>query len=114
MTEQSETKHTHRGFAYTDDVEDQSGGTVSVSSSSSATAPSIWLRTKEAPVYKSGAGESALHLSLDQATRLKDNLDELIKNHYWRELYPDYFDGGEESVATTEENLDTTIFFEDK
>lgn len=74
-----------RGFKHYDSVPSTYGGTVRVYESSAASGPHIWLNAV-APVDMNdpnGRQEgSAIHLTLENATLLRDQLTHLIEHHY--------------------------------
>lgn len=66
-----------RGFKHMPKISDPNGGTVRVAESSAAWAPRIWLSLEPC-----GLDRATVHLSLEDAERLRDQLDYLIRNHY--------------------------------
>ncbi|MDG4792100.1 hypothetical protein O7626_40510 [Micromonospora sp. WMMD1102] len=74
-----------RGFASLPDIPSEYGGAVSVSESSAADGPHIWVRAN-APVDPHNpygdTRESAMHLTADNAARLAEQLEEVVVGHY--------------------------------
>lgn len=68
---------TDRGFKHMPEIEDRYGTTVQVIESSAATAPHIYLFLEPC-----GLDSVAAHLTLEDAAKLRDQLDYLIRNHY--------------------------------
>lgn len=85
--------YSDRGFKFVEEVKDSYGSSVRVSESSSAFTSHIWLRAEGSEVLHKGSNKStkdnevALHLKIEDAKQLRDNLDYLINNHYHIELY---------------------------
>ena len=70
---------TDRGFTHADPIPGVAGygGQVRVYESSGAAAPRLWLMTID------GEGnEATIHLELDDARRLLDDINRLADNHY--------------------------------
>jgi hypothetical protein len=63
---------TDRGFKHLPPIAGSYGGQVRVYESSAATHPYIWLNVDEA----------TLHLTVEDATKLAEQLAYLVKNHY--------------------------------
>jgi len=85
MSETPEPEVSARGFQHHEPVPSGYGGHVQVSESSAAFVPHIWVRTtcpsnlndpESAPI------EAVAHLTLENATLLRDQLTQLIENHY--------------------------------
>jgi hypothetical protein len=75
---------TDRGFKRMEPFKCSYGSEVAVYESSAATGPHIWLKvhcdTKVLSRQKEGEGTA--HLTLEQACRLRDQLNWLLRNHY--------------------------------
>lgn len=65
-----------RGFKHMPELHCDYGSEVRVYESSAAVSPFIWLDVK----HRSGSGTA--HMTLDDAARLRDQLDYLIAHHY--------------------------------
>jgi hypothetical protein len=76
---------TSRGFFHLPDTADTYGGNVSVYESSAAIGPHLWL-TVEERVDKSDPNsrlqDATVHLSIEQAEQLIEQIQYLIRNHY--------------------------------
>lgn len=68
---------TDRGFKNYAPIEGTYGDSVRLFESSRADRPCIWVS-----VTDMNGTESMVHLTLEDATRLKDHLKHLTKNHY--------------------------------
>ncbi len=79
---------TDRGFIQFDAVPDTYGGQVRVYESSAAFVPHVWIDIKSPAKLQEVAGPpdgmtaGTVHLTLDQATQVRDQLTWLIQNHY--------------------------------
>ncbi len=76
---------TGRGFQRHAPVPSEYGGHVEVYESSAASGPHIWLNVECPANLNDPAGafkEAVAHLTLDNATLLRDQLTQLIENHY--------------------------------
>jgi hypothetical protein len=62
-----------RGFTSLPPILDEYGGTATVYESSAASAPHIWLNVK---------GSGRLHLTVESAQQLAEQLMYLVQNHY--------------------------------
>lgn len=86
---QVEPTVTDRGFKHYAPAPSEYGGEVKVYESSAASGPHIWL-SAVCPANlndPSGASvEAVAHLTLDNATLLRDQLTHLIENHYQVEV----------------------------
>ena len=74
-----------RGFAHFNPVPSEYGGDVRVSESSAASGPHLWLRIVSPVDLNDRYGpqqESVAHLTLENATTLRDQLTYLINHHY--------------------------------
>lgn len=87
MSEHLEVTTTDRGFKHLPPIPSGYGGQVVVYESSAATGPHVWLKA-EAPVdLNEPAGpthEVPIHLTVENALRLADQLRYLAENHYQR------------------------------
>lgn len=78
-----------RGFKQYALIEGKNGGdprranSVRLYESSSATEPMIWLKAKDCD---EGSGVGIVHLSLESAQELRDQLEHVIRNHYQLEV----------------------------
>lgn len=77
----NEPQTSDRGFKHFDAVPSTYGGGVTVYESSAASSPHIWLRAEE-NMKAQDSSESTVHLTLESATELRDQLSYLIENHY--------------------------------
>ena len=76
---------TGRGFQRHAPVPSEYGGHVEVYESSAASGPHIWLRVESPVDLNNPAGdmkEGVAHLTLDNAVLVRDQLTQLIENHY--------------------------------
>lgn len=76
-----------RGFKQGEDILDEYGSKIRTYESSAAMKARIWLRAEGSDVLDLPKNEVALHMSIPEATALRDQLDYLIKNHYHNEIY---------------------------
>jgi hypothetical protein len=74
--------YTDRGFAHMPAVASEYGGSVRVYESSAATGPHIWLQAEGLDGLKGPHASVPIHLTLANATVLRDQLTRLIENHY--------------------------------
>lgn len=85
-----------RGFKFLPPVTDNYGARVKVYESSSAEHPHIWLKA-ESPENPNFPGENIneayLHLTVEKATELAEQLLYLVENHYQE---PENFDSWED------------------
>lgn len=83
-----EVKLSPRGFKYLPEIYDEDGGEVSVNESSAAGGPHIWLNVT-APSSLNAPGirgtEVSLHLTIESAQQLAEQIMFLVKNHYQSE-----------------------------
>lgn len=81
---------TERGFKHLPPIASTYGGHVRAYESSAALEPHVWL-TSVAPVNLSDptgpTAEAPLHLTLDAARRLIEQLTYLVEHHYHHRLY---------------------------
>jgi hypothetical protein len=79
-----EPTYSSRGFKYMDPIPSAYGGHVAVYESSAASGPHLWVAVKQdrAARLDGRDTEATAHLTLDDATRLRDQLTYLIENHY--------------------------------
>jgi hypothetical protein len=73
---------TDRGFKHMDEIPSEYGGNIRAYESSGAEYPAIWVR-----IYQKFHGyeeekEAVVHLTLESAALLRDQIDYLIKKHY--------------------------------
>lgn len=84
-THQPEPEITPRGFQRHPPVPSEYGGHIETYESSAASGPHLWVNI-ECPVdlnNPAGAKKDAtVHLTLENATLLRDQLTQLIENHY--------------------------------
>lgn len=76
---------TERGFQRHAPILSSYGGHVEVYESSAASGPHIWLRVESPADLNNPLGpsvEGIAHLTLEDATLLRDQLTQLIDNHY--------------------------------
>lgn len=76
---------TARGFQHHEPIPSEYGGEVRVYESSAASGPHIWLTATAPENLNDPEGnevKAPLHLTLANATRLRDQLTQLIENHY--------------------------------
>jgi len=80
----SEPTYSPRGFKYMDPTPSAYGGHVAVYESSATSGPHLWLAVKETAATRTEGTdtEATAHLTLEAATRLRDQLTYLIENHY--------------------------------
>jgi hypothetical protein len=72
-----------RGFKCYTPIKDTYGGQVGVYESSAATQPCIWVSIQQFPRSDGSVDpEAAVHITLEQAERLRDILQAAITNHY--------------------------------
>lgn len=79
---------TSRGFVHMPPISCAYGGDVRVYESSAASAPHIWVLARQLSDMnddRSELIESAVHLTLESAQQLRDQLNYLIDNHYQNE-----------------------------
>lgn len=78
-------EHTDRGFLHGSDIPSEYGGCIRAYESSAASGPHLWVHAEcpenlnrpEGPVTS-----ATVHLTLENATRLRDQLTYLIEHHY--------------------------------
>ena len=73
-------KLTDRGFGHLPPIQGAYGGNVAVYESSAASGPHIWLCATPAEIEANP--DVTVHLSLESAEHLRDQLTWLIENHY--------------------------------
>ena len=81
----TEPTFSDRGFAQMPEIPSEYGGSVRVYESSAAMGPHIWLEAKAPEDLNHPDGpmvEAPIHLTLDNAKLLRDQLTVLIDNHY--------------------------------
>ena len=80
----SEPMYSSRGFKYLDPTPSTYGGHVAVYESSAASGPHLWVAVKQDREARLDGRdtEATAHLTLEAATRLRDQLTYLIENHY--------------------------------
>ena len=74
-----------RGFKFYEPFETDYGHTISISESSSAEEPKIWMRIEKGEPRFGGdlpACSAPVHLTIPQAQRVIDSLQACIDNHY--------------------------------
>jgi hypothetical protein len=74
--------YTDRGFARMPAVASTYGGSVRVYESSAAIGPHIWLQAEGLDGLRGPHASVPIHLTLADATVLRDQLTSLIENHY--------------------------------
>jgi hypothetical protein len=78
-----------RGFDFYAAIPSEYGGQVTVSESSAADGPHIWLRaTEEMPGQPTA--NTAIHLTAENAWRLADQLRKTVREHYQGDATPDW------------------------
>lgn len=85
MSDPIEPDKSGRGFAHYNAVPGAYGGGVRVYESSAASGPHIWLAASQPSNLndpQSPLVEATVHLTLDNARILRDQLTHLIENHY--------------------------------
>lgn len=91
MTEHLQVTTSDRGFDAYPEIPGESGGHVSVYESSAASGPHIWL-TAEAPVKPNDPDgptvRAPMHLSAENAWRLAEQLQRLVRDHYQGDASP--------------------------
>jgi len=76
-------KTSSRGFKYLDDLKTDYGHTVRVYESSAAFRPCLWMKVNgEGNSCGDVETELSVHMTLNQAQNLRDQLTLLIENHY--------------------------------
>jgi len=73
-----------RGFKGYGMIKAENRAEITVQESSAAEGPHLWLRVEHPPPRYPGklpAGEVSAHITLEQAERRRDALDEAIRNH---------------------------------
>jgi hypothetical protein len=84
MAEQPHTV-SDRGFRHFDEIPSKCGGGVRTYESSAASGPHVWVSIECPEDLNRPLGvftQAVAHLTLDDATRLRDQLTWLIENHY--------------------------------
>lgn len=74
-----------RGFQQGDPISGTDGDTVRVYESSAAIGPHLWVNITEPTNRNDPEGpvhDATVHLKLEDATRLRDDLTAIIENHY--------------------------------
>lgn len=93
MTNHLNATTSGRGFDFFADIPSEYGGHVSVSESSAADGPHIWLRA-EAPVNLNDPDgptvKAPLHLTAENAWRLSEQLQKLVREHYQGDAVPEW------------------------
>jgi hypothetical protein len=87
MTEHLTTTTTSRGFDHLPLIPSTHGGDVSVYESSAASGPHIWLRAGEDMPGKPLV-EATVHLTAEDAWRLAEQLQHLVRQHYQGDATP--------------------------
>jgi hypothetical protein len=78
-----------RGFDHLPLVPSEYGGHVSVYESSAASGPHLWLRVAEdAPGRRQN--ETTVHLTAENAWRLAEQLQKLVREHYQGDATPEW------------------------
>ena len=89
MSEHLEAETTSRGFMHLPQIPSEYGGGITVSESSAAMGPHIWVRM-ECPVDLNNpqgeTKEAVAHLTLENARKLMEQLAYLDENHYQRQF----------------------------
>lgn len=84
-TQHTEPTITERGFKRMPDIPSTMGGHIRVYESSAASGPHIWVRTEQPNDLNnrnSDPVEAVVHLPLEAAAQLRDQLSALIDKHY--------------------------------
>jgi hypothetical protein len=89
MTDHLNITTSGRGFDAFPAVPSEYGGHVSVSESSAAKGPHLWLRATEA-MRGQPESKTALHLTAENAWRLADQLRAAVRDHYQGDATPDW------------------------
>lgn len=79
-------KTTDRGFAHLPPIPSEYGGHITVSESSAASGPHLWIRANT-PVdphnpHGDTAEAAAMHLTADNALRLSEQIQHTVRGHY--------------------------------
>ena len=85
MSDTPRPQVTERGFQRHAPVPSEYGGHVEVYESSAASGPHIWLNVECPASLNDPTGptrDAVAHLTLESATLLRDQLTQLIENHY--------------------------------
>lgn len=85
MTAPADLTMSNRGFKHFGPIPSRHGGSIRAYESSNADGPHIWLNTKCPVNLNNPEGEemdATAHLALEDATTLRDQLTDLIDNHY--------------------------------
>nr|WP_221374483.1 hypothetical protein [Actinoplanes polyasparticus] len=91
MTDHLTAETSDRGFDFLPDIPSEYGGHVEVSESSAASGPHIWLRAYED--MRSGVRppvQAAMHLTAENAWRLAEQLQKLVREHYQGDATPEW------------------------
>lgn len=89
-----EQSRSSRGFAFLPALLGSYGGNVKVYESSAAEYQRIWLCVTELDDANGPADgpahDATIHLDADQAWRLSEQLQDLVRNHYQGDATPDW------------------------
>lgn len=80
-----EFKLTNRGFKHYVGIPSTYGGEIKVAESSAASGPHVWVWADYPVNLNDPNGErltASMHLTLEDAERLRDQLTHVIENHY--------------------------------
>ncbi len=89
MSDHLTASTSERGFDAYPAIPSEYGGGVYVQESSSAEGPHIWLRATEAMPGRPEV-KAALHLTAENAWRLAEQLQRLVREHYQGDARPEY------------------------
>lgn len=92
MNEHLNVTTSDRGFDFLPPIPSEYGGEVSVSESSAADGPHIWLRAKAPVDLNRPDGEQhevPIHLTAENAWRLAEQLRYLVEHHYQGDARPE-------------------------
>lgn len=83
MSEHLQPQRSDRGFSRLPEIPGAYGGTVRVYESSKASGPHIWLQVDlPAEAGRSEREKATIHLSAEDATKLAEQIQYLVANHY--------------------------------
>ncbi len=89
MTDHLTPVTSDRGFDFLPDIPSEYGGHVAVSESSSAEGPHVWLRSGE-EMPGQPERKTAIHLTAENAWRLSEQLQKLVREHYQGDATPEW------------------------
>lgn len=91
--EHLQPKQSGRGFAAMPDIPGEYGGYVKVYESSAALAPHLWLKVVSPVDANEPLGpmdEAVLHMTAENAWRLAEQLQTMVREHYHGDATPDW------------------------